>query len=174
MRSTRTENGSISLVFLLLMAIIFVIVVCIETIWYIQFDRSCKGYLKRAAYANTVEFAIKELDRALKYLENNELTKGYTSVLYTTPDEDMGFFYTNLKQSLEELKALPPNASGLEKSNMLIKLRETILDEGKDARVTCPSGISRYPYNTIMGILFLGSLVFGSCILVYININGEY
>jgi hypothetical protein len=172
MRSTRTENGSISLVFLFLMAIIFVTVACIEIIWYIQFDRNCEGYLKRAAYANTIEFASKELDRALKYLENNGLTTGYTSVLYTTPDEDMGFFYTNLKQSLEELKALPPNASGLEKSNMLIKLRETILDEGKSASVTCPFGISRYPYNTIMGILFLGSLVFG-CILVFVNIN-EY
>ncbi len=59
----------------------------------IQFDRGCEGHLKRAADANTIAVAIPEVDKALKYIEDNDLTEGYTSILYNTPDEDIGYWY---------------------------------------------------------------------------------
>jgi hypothetical protein len=114
----------------------------------IQFDRKCEGYLKRAADANTVELAKRQLGTAIDYIEQNGMTSGYTSVVYRTPSEDVGFWYTNLKSSLHELEAVSPNAAQLEKSNLLIKLRETLLDtSGGSVTVTVPAGISVFPKN---------------------------
>jgi hypothetical protein len=120
----------------------------------IQFDRNCSGYLKRAGDANTIEIAEKELVKALDYIEKHDLKDGYTSILYRTPDEDIGFWYTNLHTSLEELKKLPAEVTPLERSNMLIKLRETLLDHGQGGdHVTIPAGITIYPANLIYALL---------------------
>ncbi len=121
---------------------------------YVSFDIYCTGRLKRAADANTVELAKEELTAATSYLESRKMTTGYTSVIYQTPDEDVGFWYKNLKASLEELQKVAPNATPLEKSNLLIKLRETILDHHGSESVTEPEGISRFPFNSvIIGLL---------------------
>lgn len=126
----------------------------------ITFNVNCKGHLKRAADSNTVEMAKQELDVALSYLEKEGLTDGYTSVIYKTPDEDIGFWYSNLKAASEELGTIDSDATILEKSNALMKLRETLLDQGeKSETVTVPDGISRYPYNGILGTLMLISLL---------------
>ena len=115
----------------------------------ITFNQDISGHLKRAADANTIELATKEMETALGSIEQRGLTSGYTSILYKTPDEDINFWYSNLSDSLSELKTVNPNASQLEKSNVLMKLRETLLDSGeKSTSITCPSGISVYPYNT--------------------------
>ncbi|MEK7566555.1 MAG: hypothetical protein AAB527_00245 [Patescibacteria group bacterium] len=115
----------------------------------IQFDRNADGYLKRAADANTIELAKKNLAVAVKYLEENSLTSGYTSILWRTPDEDVGFWYDNLKASLKELEGVSSDATQLEKTNILMKLRETLLDQGqKGVHVTAPSGITVFPNNT--------------------------
>jgi hypothetical protein len=114
----------------------------------IEFKQEAGGHLKRAADANTVELAAKEMDIALKYLEDNNLTTGYTSVIYKTPDEDIEFWYTNLKSATDELKKVGPDATQLEMSNLLLKLRETLLDPGeKKSELTVPEGISVYPHN---------------------------
>ena len=120
----------------------------------ILFEINCTDYLKRTADANTIELAVDNLKMALDYLEENNLTSGYTSVLYKTPDEDITYWYNNLKNSYIELVELDPNTTSLEKSNMLMKLRETILDSGEHGEyVTCPPGICRYPHNLGWGIL---------------------
>lgn len=119
----------------------------------IQFDRGAEGYLKRAADANTVELAETQLRIALDYIEAKELTSGYTSVIYRTPDEDVGFWYTNLKTSLEELQELDSTSTMLERSNMLMKLRETLMDDGgSGAIITTPPGISLFPMNTGLAV----------------------
>ena len=136
----------------------------------IQFNINCKGHLKRAADSNTVEMAKKELDIAIEYLEKEGLTEGYTSVIYKTPDEDIEFWYSNLKSASQELAELPNDAPALEKSNALMKLRETIMDQGeKGERVTAPAGISRYPYNGLLGTLMALSMTF--IFVAYISIN---
>lgn len=125
----------------------------------IQFDRGAEGYLKRAADANTVELAESQLRIAIDYIEVKELTSGYTSVIYRTPDEDVGFWYTNLKTSLEELQALDSTSTVLERSNMLMKLRETLMDDGeRGASITTPPGISLFPMN--IGLAFWGIVSF--------------
>ena len=79
--------------------------------------------------------------------------------------EDVGFWYQNLKASLGELDQVSLTASQLEKSNLLIKLRETLLDQGKEGiSITSPDGISRFPLNTayaIAGIIFFVLFIVG-------------
>lgn len=115
----------------------------------IDFKRQCGGYIDRAAIANTIEMAQKELGTAVKCLEERKLTEGYTSILYKTPDEDIGFWYGNLKASLGELQSLPTASAPLEKTNVLIKLRESLQNKGE---TVYPRGISVYPVNTLYAI----------------------
>ena len=132
----------------------------------INFNVECKGHLKRAADANTIELAKQELDVALSYLEREGMTEGYTSVLYKTPEEDVGFWYQNLKSASIELGEVPEDASILEKSNALMKLRETLLDQGeKSESVTVPTGISRFPHNMLLGSLLFIAIVI--CLIGY-------
>lgn len=120
----------------------------------ISFNQNCGGYLKRAADANTIEMAQTELKRTLDYLEENNITKGYTSVMWRTPDEDIEFWYNNIKTSYVELEGLSDTTTSLEKSNMLIKLRETLMDSRESGSyITVPEGISRFPNNLMLGIL---------------------
>jgi hypothetical protein len=129
----------------------------------VQADRAYLGYLKRAADANTIELAKQELGRAVSYLQEHNMTSGYTSVFYTTPDEDVGFWFNNLNQSLNELNKLSSTATELEKSNTLMKLRQTLLDHKESGEeITSPDGISVFPNNVLWASLF------GFCILSFV------
>jgi hypothetical protein len=132
------------------------------TIWVkeVQYNRNCGGHLKRAADANTVDIAETELQMAVGYLKMKGMTTGYTSILYNTPSEDVGFWYNNLNASLRELDHLPATASPLERSNMLMKLRETLLDHGAHGDgVTEPDGITVYPNNLAYAFWGWASLI---------------
>lgn len=123
----------------------------------IVLEQNLVGHLKRAANANTVPLALREMSLVVNYLEEHEMTSGYTSIIYRTPDEDLGFFYDNMKSSLEELESVNPEASQLETSNVLMKLRETLVDSGQSTSVTFPDGLSVFPDNAryaIVGTLF--------------------
>jgi hypothetical protein len=128
-------------------------------------NQNCTGYLERAANANTVETAKDELKKAIDYLQANNLTKGYTSILWKTPDEDIEFWYKNLKESYGELMKVDSKTSSFEKTNLLMKLRETLIDNSsKGDNITVPKGISRHPNNLIWGILIL----FSSLIIIFL------
>lgn len=121
----------------------------------VTLSTGCTGHLERASNATNIDLATKELDVALEYLEARGMTSGYTSILWRTPDEDIGFWYTNIKQANMELKNAPDTISNLEESNMLIKLRETLMgrdSKGKDSIIS-PDGLSRYPNNLLFAII---------------------
>lgn len=155
---------------IIIVLIFFVLPIGICTTRYVksvQFTQDCGGYLKRAADANTVEIAESELDKAVEYLEKNNITTGYTSVIYNTPDEDIYFWYSNLTESLTELKKIDKNASNIEKTNVLMKLRETLMDNGKKgSSITMPQAIHLYPNNGIW--LFLTNL---SWVLIIVGLG---
>lgn len=111
----------------------------------IQFDQECSGYLKQAADANTPEIALRRIDKALEYIERKGLTEGYTSVLYKTENENIGFWYQNVKACRNELEKCL-NSSQMEKTNVLMNVRESLTDKGYP---TVPSGISLYPNNAL-------------------------
>lgn len=125
----------------------------------VQFNQKCAGYLKQAADANSAELALERLNLALDYIEAHGLTEGYTSVLWKTEDENVGYWYQNLKVCQKELSDCL-DGTQLEKSNVLMKVRESLTDEGQDGTVlTIPDGISRYPHNAMWGVLRLVSYI---------------
>lgn len=138
----------------------------------VSFDTNCTQYLKRAADANSIEMAEEELQKAISYAESNNLTEGRVSIFLNQPKNDVGYWYQNMKASYEELENLPSDSSPLEKTNVLMKLRETLTDTSDgDISVTVPNGISIYPYNLayfLWSILSLiGATVFW--LLMYFN-----
>jgi hypothetical protein len=126
-----------------------------------QFDKYVGGHLKRAANSNTVELATIELERAINYIEQKNLTHGSTYILFDTPDKDISFWYNNLTSSLDELKKVKSDTSQLEKTNLLMKLRESVTDQNSDGgtEVVIPPGISIYPHNLLFAICGWLSLI---------------
>ncbi len=114
----------------------------------IRWNQSIGGFLEQAANANTVETAKPVLSQAILAIEARSLVEGNTSVFFKTPANDIGFWYRNLKAAEAELEALPEDASPLEKSNLLLKLRESLLEQkGGESQVTAPEGIDKFPHN---------------------------
>ena len=123
------------------------------------FERQVTGRIKRAADANSVKLAKQELEAVLKFLDLGNVKEGYTSILYTTPDEDVTFWYNNLLTCYQQLKDLSVDTKQSEQDMVLMKLRQTLLDhDGGKEVVTQPKGISIFPNNTVWA--FWG--IFGS------------
>lgn len=138
------------------------------------YENQVRGHLKRAADAQTVEMAREELAIAVHNLEARNLTSGYTSVFYNTPDEDIGFWYRNLNASLTELTNLPAAATLLERSNILMRLRSTLLHHGdKGESVNEPEGIEMFPSNTAFSMLSLFSLLLFACSVIFITLDSD-
>jgi len=142
----------------MLCLVISIIGLGVHAINSIMFNKNCSGYIKQAADANTVELAMERLDVAIKYAESEHLTDGYTSVFYKTESDNIGFWYQNLLACRQELESCI-ESSQLEKTNVLLKVRESLTDDSDDGvKITLPKGISRYPNNLAYGILLLFSL----------------
>ena len=149
-------------------------------VWFIclrvEFNQNCTGYLKQAADANTIELAIDRLDKAIEYAESKNWTDGYTSVLWKTEDENIGFWYKNLKASRVELeKAL--FSTQMEQTNVLMKLRETLTDNSENGTyITYPDGLWKYPNNMEFAIFawFIHLLFIGIWIYWLVRLVNEY
>ena len=96
-----------------------------------QFDKNCIQYIKRAADANSVELAKSELEKAISYAEENNLTEGVVSIFFHQPKNDIGYWYQNITEIYEKLENFPEDATSLEGTNVLMNLRETLTDEGE-------------------------------------------
>lgn len=158
------------------------IVSCLTLIYHgiaeLQFGRDFKGYLKRAADANSLEMAEKELSKAIAYLNYHDLNteagrnrgwhNDHTSVVYTSPDEQLSFFYENLTTSRNEVRTVlaSSTATPTDRSNTLIKLRETLIDHetGGDV-VTYPAGLAVYPRNGLLILLMIVPLLLSGVLL---------
>ncbi len=139
----------------LILVLPFIVYVGVVTYKDIVFTQEIGGHMERAANANTINLALEEMQIVVTNMEKNGYTSGYTSIIYRTPDEDVGFWYTNMKQSLNELERVNPNATQLEQSNVLMKLKETLADNNENGlSVTVPDGISRFPNNTTYAAIF--------------------
>jgi len=149
---------------------IFTLVFTIHIVAGIRLNQQYTGHLKRAADANSLTLAEKELEIAVNYLKSRNLhtedgrnqgrIDDHTSIVYSTPDEQISFHYDNVSSALEDVRAViakGEKATHLERSNVLMKLRETLVDNGEaGVKVTFPQGLDVYPYNTAL----LGALLF--------------
>jgi len=139
----------------LILSIVFTVIFCVwgtvRIVKYVQFSFNCEAYLKRAANANTIDLAKTELSKAVDYAEKNNLTEGVVSIFLKNPANDIGFWYSNLKSANEELNNLSPDATPLEKTNVLMKLRESLTDtnDSGGTSVIFPQGLEIYPNNAM-------------------------
>ena len=138
-------------------AMIFLLWVVTRIILAVSFERDIGEYLRRAAAASTVQLAKENLDIALKNIESNGLTSGYTSVLSQTLGEDVGFWYKNLKASRSELDEVK-TMSFLEKKIALAEVRRTLFGHGVDESVVVfPKGISIHLNNRLFALWGISS-----------------
>lgn len=152
----------------LALAIPLVFYLTVMIVMEINFGRKCEGYLKQAADANTVELAKTPLKKAIDYLKTEGIfvdtrETHYTSIIYNTPDEDVGYWCSNLTAALEEINNADEDADALTTSNLLMKLRETLTDDKESGvSVTVPPGIARYPNNTAFCLWGTLSVILGA------------
>ena len=156
-------------------ALFMILIACItpaaSVMQELRFEQNCGSFLKNAADANTPEIALERIDKALRYIERKNLTQGYTSVFYETEDENVGFWYKNIKACKSELESCL-GGTQLEKSNVLMKVRESLTDNGeKGTELTIPSGISRYPNNTAWAIYWAISIVLWSIGILMLTVD---
>ena len=118
----------------------------------IQFSANCGDYLELSADANSVVLAEKHLTTAINYLEENNLTSGQAKWFVAYPKNDISLWFENLKTAQIQLQEMikDGNYTELEQSNMLMKLRETLMDGGENERITLPLAISLAPNGTLL------------------------
>ena len=171
---------------IILSSISIVIFIAFTIVFGFRYEREVEGYLKQAADANSVELAEEKLAKAIRGMDRLGLcpaedsekpsvfpTDCYTSVIFRTPDEDVGFWRSNIMSTYEDLHSMTDEerADNLTESNQLIKVRETLLDEGdRGVRVTDPPGISLYPNNALFFAWgWLSFLAFFPAVVTTIN-----
>lgn len=136
----------------------------------ISFNMNCHTYIHRAAGSIDIETAKVELAKAIEYIEENNLTEGTVSILFENPRNDVDFWYGTLKSAYKDLDTFLEDATQLEKSNYLMKMRESFLEVG------LPDGISIYPNNVLYFwwsmLSLIGAIVL--YILSYIAYNNDW
>ncbi len=142
----------------------FFSVITIEIIRSYRFKIECEDWLKLAAEAVDIYQAKEFLGKGIEYLEKKNLTTGSSAYFLKSPSADLGLWYQRLKKGKEILEEViirkeKGEATPLEISNTLMKLRELLVDQGeKKTNVTLPTKIWIYPHQ----LIFLTSyLVFG-------------
>lgn len=143
---------------------VFICIVCIVIPFIVygvaimktkQMDANCISYFEMAANTNSIELAENYLSSGIEYLEKNNLTKGDTKVIIYKPTKDLKLWYENLKSTQIQLQKLnaKEKLTELEESNILINLRETLLNS--DGHVTHPNMISFYPNHIGWSVVLL-------------------
>lgn len=170
------KNIKTTKIIMIVLIIAGLIVSSITTVKSEKFDQNCYGYLKQTANANTPELALERLNLAIGYIEAHNLTSGYTSILWETEDENIEFWYRNILACREELQNCM-NSSQLEKTNVLMKVRESLTDSnGEHTIIIIPKGLYKYPHNGLWAIGELASflsIIIGVIGLLYIRANKQ-
>ncbi|KKU55121.1 MAG: hypothetical protein UY41_C0024G0007 [Candidatus Moranbacteria bacterium GW2011_GWE1_49_15] len=156
----------------------FILAVFACVYWNYSFDKNCGDYLKLAGDAPNIERADNFLDKAIRYIERENLTSGNSAIIFSKPSNDVGVWYEQIKGAKETTENLlakekvdPASVSQLDKDNALMKIREVLLDDSSSGtKVTAPDWISWYPHqHAIAGWWIMAGIVF--CIGLYFKTN---
>ena len=128
----------------------------------VLFNMECEGYLKRAANSNSIELAKSNLDHAIQYIEKNQLTSGNSAIFIKGPSTNITLWYANLKACQKEIWEMSVKGGNtLEQTNLLMKLRESLLN---NELVIVPEFLSMYPYQKVIILTLIISTIF--CVLI--------
>ena len=137
----------------------------------IVFDTQCKEYLSLAANANSIELARTNLDKAIQYIEQNQLTSGNTAFFIKGPSTDLTSWYANLKACQKEVWIMDvKKGTVLEETNLLMKLRESLMSEGL---IIIPENIALYP-NQLLYMIVLGCSMLFCAFMAFIHVFHRY
>ena len=133
--------------------------------------RDVLDYLKLAADAPTLPLAERYLSTAVGNMETRRWTSGNTALIFKVPRRDVAFWYGNTKGALTEVESLIAVDSTLtpvDRSNSLVKLRETLMD---GAELTYPEWVELAPYNALFfWVILLATLGSINSILVIVRV----
>lgn len=133
----------------------------------IVFDTQCKEYLSLAANANSIELARTNLDKAIQYIEQNQLTSGNTAFFIKGPSTDLTSWYANLKACQKEVWTMDvKKGTVLEETNLLMKLRESLMSEGL---IIIPENIELHP-NQLLYLIVFGCSILFCAIMSFIHV----
>jgi len=144
------------------------------------FDLRCGDYLKLAADASSVKMADDFLAKSIDYLNRTGKISGNSAIIFKKPKHDVGIWYRQIlaaKSLTEQMVAKGDKATALENSNVLMKVRETLLDNGEHGQhLTLPVYISLVPNQLAYILLWwllipFGLLVWGMLWAVYTRSN---
>ena len=128
----------------------------------VLFNMECEGYLKLAANSNSIELAKSNLDHAIQYIEKNQLTSGNSAIFIKGPSTNITLWYANLKACQKEIWEMSVKGGNtLEQTNLLMKLRESLLN---NELVIVPEFLSMYPYQKVIILTLIISTIF--CVLI--------
>jgi len=162
----------LSVVLFIVALIVFVCTVISNYVYNYNFNKECCDYLKLAAYSPSIEKSTQFLEKALVYLEKEEKTTGNSAFIFKTPSSDIGIWFSQLKEAQKTLvKCLPDSISGLEKTNALMKIRETI-ENG--TILTLPPYLDTFPKHIFFLWTYILSLMIMFIALILIMVFYYY
>ena len=151
--------------------VLFVLCLGYGTYKNVVFDYQCKEYLSLAANANSIELAKTNLDKAIQYIEQNQLTSGNTAFFIKGPSTDLTSWYANLKACQKEVWIMDvKKGTVLEETNLLMKLRESLMSEGL---IIIPENIALHP-NQLQYMIVLGCSILFCAIMAFIHVFYHY
>ena len=151
--------------------VLFVLCLGYGTYKNVVFDYQCKEYLSLAANANSIELARTNLDKAIQYIEQNQLTSGNTAFFIKGPSTDLTSWYANLKACQKEVWTMDvKKGTVLEETNLLMKLRESLMSEGL---IIIPENIALHP-NQLQYMIVLGCSILFCAIMAFIHVFYHY
>ena len=140
----------------------------------IYFRVKCETPLRKAALAETLPEAKVNLDKAIQFVEQNQLTTGYSSLFFKEDEYNITKWYAMLKSAQSELNILDVNGyDKVEELDALIVLliKLTDIPENKQCVflndivfistgdiVFVPTGIQLVPLYESIWIVFLFSI----------------
>lgn len=144
-----------TLIGLIVLSLLTVPIACVYRL--LPFEQGCRGHVDNAVKANSTALAVEELTIAISYAENHGLTSGNTSLIWETPDNDIRFWYLNLKALRTSLQQ---NDDGVQQ-NILTKLSTSLKE------IKYPEDIELYPNR---GIWFVLGFLWVPLIIVLVGI----
>ena len=133
-----------------------------------RMETGCTEHLLEASRTISIDTAAIEIDAATKYLEQNHMTSGFTTIFGENPKEDLGAWYQRLRGLSTMLHAASKTDSKAEQNSTLIVAHNALIKS--NGYLNVPDGINAFPHNTILALLlfvsFLGMLFCGlNCLL---------
>lgn len=113
-----------------------------------SFSERVGGYLANYSEAGNITAAKENLNMAIKALEEMRLTEGQVSIFHKNPNNNIGLWYQNLKESQNILEKLSEE-NAFNQSIALEEQKNGLKGGASNTSIKHPDGISIYPHNKI-------------------------